>query len=128
MSSRPNPPNLSAKIITVSEKQLRAFIARSRWVYAKTMPEHPHEYVTRKASAQLGLEEMFERFVMHIRAHGYRERFGRATYTRLNLDEWKYWTMGAPLAITIILNRAQIDGGSDLIQALRDQPQLPLTK
>ena len=52
----------------------------------------------------------FERFVMHIRRHGYKQRFGKSTYTYM---DWpvdgvvhQFWTMGAPLDISIIINRA----------------------
>lgn len=129
MATPPKPPNPgTSPIITLSDNQLRAFVARSLWIYAKTMPQHPHEYTLRKHAVQRDLEEIFEKFVMHIRHHGYKERFERATYVRLNLDEWKYWTMGAPLKSTILINRAQLDGGSSLILALQRQPQLPLTK
>jgi hypothetical protein len=47
---------------------------------------------------------------MHIRRHGYRARFGRVFYTYL---DWpvdgvlhQFWTMGASLEETIIINRA----------------------
>lgn len=87
---------------------MRAFIARNQWVYAKTMPEHPHEYATRKRVAN---DADFDRFVLMLRAHGYRRRFFKNVYTSLDLDHWTYWTMGASLytpaglPYTIIINR-----------------------
>jgi integrase len=96
--------NVSAKvIITVSE--MREFIAHHRWVFAKTMPQHPHEYTLRKHARS---DEEFEAVVSFIRAEGYTERHSGRTYTYLNVDDWKYWTMGAPLPVTIIINRARI--------------------
>jgi hypothetical protein len=85
--------------------QLRAFIARSTWTYAKTMPKTPHEYTLREAAPD---ESLFERVVMHIRRHGYRQVYGRATYTYLDIDGWHYWTMGSPPIETILINRARL--------------------
>jgi hypothetical protein len=31
------------------------------------------------------------------------------TYTYRNIDDYKYWTMGAPLSQTILINRAKIE-------------------
>jgi hypothetical protein len=95
---------VSARVIsTVAE--VREFITYHRWVFAKTMPQHPHEYTLRK-HARSELE--FEAVVAYIRECGVPERFGRATYIYLPVDDWKYWTMGAPLPATILINRARI--------------------
>lgn len=102
----PKPPTPSTEIVTLSEETLRHFVATSHWIYAKTMPHAPHEYTLRKNAQN---EALFEQFVMHIRHHGYRERYGKNWYIRLDLDEWKYWTMGAPLKSTILINRALHD-------------------
>jgi hypothetical protein len=71
------------------------------------MPEMPHAYIVKEKCRDAG---EFERLVIHIRRHGYRQRFGRAWYTYL---DWpvdgvihQFWTMGAPLSETIIINRA----------------------
>jgi len=87
--------------------EINSFITGHAWRFAKTMAHIPHSYVV-KAKCRDAFE--FERFVMHIRRHGYKERFGRATYTYF---DWKvdgvvhqFWTMGAPLNVTIIINRA----------------------
>ena len=86
--------------------ELRAFVTHSSWTYAKTMPECPHEYTLRKKAAD---EALFERFVMHIRHHGYRARWKRSLHTHLDLDGWQYWTMGAPFSATILINRAKLE-------------------
>ena len=79
-----------------------AFIAQAPWRFAKTMPEQPHEYTTRGETP----DEEFEAFVRFIREHGYRARYGRNVYTYLKLGDWRYWTMGWPVAQTRIINRA----------------------
>ena len=85
----------------------RAFIAAVPWTFAKTMPWIPHEYTRRGQSPTEDFEAMVER----IRAHGYREewRSGRV-FVYLDVDGWKYWTMGNPLPETSIINRALIEG------------------
>ena len=53
---------------------------------------------------------MFERFAMLIRDQGYDAPFlGNATYRYLEIDGWKYWTMGDQPAETIIINRAKVE-------------------
>jgi hypothetical protein len=80
----------------------RAFIASAPWRFAKTMPDIPHEYTVR---GQIP-EDEFNAFVLLIRRSGYKRRFGKTTYTYLNIDGHRYWTMGAPLGATTIINRA----------------------
>jgi len=70
------------------------------------MPQIPHEYTTRR---DVPIEE-FESFVRYIREHGYEAEFAGKTYTYLNVDGWRYWTMGAPLEETTVINRARLDG------------------
>ena len=98
-------PDPQLESLTLPE--LRAFVARSTWTYAKTMPKTPHEYTLRQNAPD---EPLFERVVMHIRRHGYRKVYGRATYTYLDIDDWQYWTMGSPLSETILINRARLSG------------------
>ena len=74
--------------------------------YAVTMPSCPHWYTLRKDWDD---EARFEAVVQFIRDHGYAERFGRSRFIRLNVNGWKYWSMGAPLSETILINRALID-------------------
>ena len=90
----------------MTDDEIRRFIANSRWRFAKSMPEMPHEY-TRRADASDDAE--FCRFVMHIRQAGYKGKFGKTTYKYLDVDGWQYWTMGAPLNKTILINRATLN-------------------
>lgn len=87
-------------------ERIRAFIAGHRWVFAKTMPQHPHEYTLRKNA----VEEEFLFFVEYIRQHGYDQKFGKsATYIYLNVDGRTYWTMGDTIPYTILINRAKLE-------------------
>lgn len=89
----------------MDEEWLRGFIKGAQWVFAKTMPESPHWYTLRRTNVTAD----FERAVMDIRTHGYLRRYKGYDYTSYDLDGWYYWTMGAPIAETILINRAQID-------------------
>ena len=96
----------------MTHDELEQYIAGSRWQYAKTMPEHPHEYTIKKWAPTRQAE--FEAAVMFIREHGYKKKWtnsatGRTyTYTYYNVGKHCYWTMGAPLDQTILINRALI--------------------
>lgn len=75
------------------------------WTFAKTMASIPHEYTVRK---QWESEADFEDFVVYIRENGYAEQFYSKTFIYLNIDGYKYWTMGASVYETTIINRAKI--------------------
>lgn len=72
--------------------------------FAKTMPAHPHFYTLRREWQDVE----FDYAVAFIRANGYAETWGGRTYRYLNLNGWRYWTMGAPLRETILINRAEV--------------------
>lgn len=91
----------------VSEKdlaELRAFVDSSAWRFASTMPQVPHWYTLRKYAHD---EERFLWFVQFIRTHGYSKKWNGTPRRYIDLDGWMYWTMGAPLDITILINRAK---------------------
>jgi hypothetical protein len=89
----------------VTEDEFRAFVHRAPWTFAKTMPQWQHEYTLRRQHNPA----TFEAAVRFIREHGYRARWGRAIRTYVNLDGKRYWTMGAPVEQTILINRADLD-------------------
>lgn len=89
------------------------FVAKSGWRYARTMPECPHEYTVRdregegfRTTAMGDLE--FEWFVRLIRAEGELEEWGGVTRPYLRVGDWRYWTMGAPVEETTIVNREPV--------------------
>jgi hypothetical protein len=51
--------------------EINSFITGHQWRFAKTMAHMPHSYVV-KAKCRSAPE--FERFVLHIRARGYKQR------------------------------------------------------
>ena len=83
--------------------ELLTFVNAQTWTFAKTMPEWPHEYIVRDRVD----EKLFVRLVEHIRAHGYEGRFYQRAIIYYEEAGLVYWTMGAPLDETIIINRCR---------------------
>ena len=90
----------------MSIDKLRSMIARCQWTFAKTMPFAPHEYIVRE-KCPLTTDE-FEYFVEMQRQYGVKERWGKYNNPYLYIDDYKYWTMGAPLEDTTVINRAKV--------------------
>lgn len=81
---------------------LSQFINESIWIFAKTYAKTwPHEYVVRDKVD----ETAFLDFVRHIRAYGYVGKFYKKNITYFDDSGFVYWTMGAPVEETTIINR-----------------------
>ena len=80
-------------------QELRDFVDRETWTFAKTMPEWPHEYLVRERVD----EKLFVELVEHIRAHGYEGGFYRRKIVYYDEDDLTYWTMGEPVEETEII-------------------------
>jgi hypothetical protein len=79
-----------------------ACVRRSeQWTFARTMPEWPHEYIVRGRVD----DALFERLVAHIQTHGSEGRFYAKTLVYFEEAGRVYWSMGAPLEETTIVNR-----------------------
>jgi hypothetical protein len=84
------------------------FIARYDWKNSKSYEATaPHEYLVRK-NIPAEDQDIFNSFIKYIRDHGIPERFWRQRYVYLYMYGWKYWTMGAPVTETTIINRARV--------------------
>lgn len=88
-------------------EKLRGMIVRCQWTFAKTMPWCPHEYIVR-GKCPLS-ETEFRYFIDMQRSYGKVERWGKYITPYLYIDDYKYWTMGAPVEETIVMNRARIE-------------------
>ena len=84
-------------------EDLRRFVDSERWTFAKTMPAWPHEYLVRERVDR----DLFMRLVVHIRANGYEGRCYQRAITYYEEDGLVYWTMGAPVEETTIINRCR---------------------
>jgi len=87
----------------------RAYVAAVSWTWAKTYAKtFPHWYTVRSRMPELDSE--FCWFAQFIRDFGMPAKFFRNTHIYLELDGWKYWTMGNPITKTStrIINREEI--------------------
>lgn len=73
------------------------------WKFAETMPDIPHSYVVRGKTLD---EESFVRAVRVIRTFGEPGKFYNTTRVYLTHGDRKWWTMGAPIEDTVIINTA----------------------
>jgi len=82
--------------------QLKVFINKSKWTFAKTYAATwPHEYIVKDRVD----ENLFVKMVEHIRRFGREGPFYKQKYIYFEEDGWVYWTMGAPIEETTIINR-----------------------
>ena len=83
-------------------REVREFVATETWVFAKTYAKTwPHEYLVRDRVDK----DVFVQLVRHIRENGYQGCFYRKPITYFDEDSMTYWTMGAPIEETTIINR-----------------------
>ena len=93
----------------MTHEEFSQFIDRNKWTFAKTYAAFcPHEYVVKE---RLPEEEqrLFEQIVAFIREKGFTAIYGRKGPNQYySVDDYYYWTMGAPIEETTILNRAKL--------------------
>jgi len=91
----------------MNKQQAEAVLFGAKYIYAKTIPKFPHEYTLKKDWAS---ETDFMDAVRFIRENGKKEMFftKQMTYYYAS-DGNKYWSMGAPVEITSLINRAKVE-------------------
>ena len=85
--------------------KFKEFVKSRRWMYARTMPQCPHEYTVREWEPEK--QQEFEESAILIRENGKSELFYSKIHIYYYSDGWKYWTMGAPIPETTVINRAK---------------------
>lgn len=86
----------------------RGYIDSVRWKFAKSYSKTaPHAYTVREWDEER--DDDFVRAVSIIRTYGYPERYWSKIHYYYQVDDLKYWTMGYPLHITKIINRADVN-------------------
>ena len=86
-------------------RDLISALLQHKFIYAKTMPKFPHWYTLRKDWQD---NTLFDFCVEEIRRCGYPQTFGGREYIYFNMNGFMYWTMGAPVEKTILINKAAI--------------------
>ena len=85
-------------------EEIKQLIETTEWTFAKTYAKTwPHEYIVRKNID----DKLFVKFVEHIRKFGYQGWFYKKPITYFDENGLVYWTMGAPIEETIIINRTE---------------------
>ena len=77
-----------------------AYIEAVAW---RTSRDGSHAYTLIRDRPELIEQARF--FIWYIRRHGYITVFRRAPYTLFDVGDYAYWTMGAPVEQTILINR-----------------------
>lgn len=91
------------KELVFDEQLMLEAIDINHWIFAKSMPENPHCYALRKVWNPAVMS--FDEFTLIIRKFGRVQRYWKQMYKVLDIGDFFYWTMGAPLTITILINR-----------------------
>ena len=100
--------------------KLRAFVDDVPWVFAKTYAETwPHEYIVRERVNENLLVELVE----HVRTNGYKGYFYKKEIIYFGEDGFVYWTMGAPVEETTIINRCRKEQTYEYRLAHNDLPE-----
>jgi hypothetical protein len=92
--------------------EARAYIAdvggqgRRKWQHSRP-PQPPHTYTAR--SWRPDLRKNFLAFVQLIQTRGELKTWGGQVHAYLKLDSFEYWTMGARVPETTVINRAPVD-------------------
>jgi endo-alpha-1,4-polygalactosaminidase (GH114 family) len=87
----------------VFSEDLRRFINDEQWRFTSRMPDWPHEYLVRERVDRT----LFERAVKHIRSNGYEGVFIHTQIRYYEEGDVVYWTIGAPVEETVIINRCR---------------------
>lgn len=89
-------------IANIGMAEVEDFIADAKWQFAKTMPQIPHEYTVRDWNDS-GKFEAFLHYILH-----YGELRKVKNWKRIYLDvgDYYYWWMGAPISKAVVINRA----------------------
>lgn len=88
----------------MTKQELQLLLEKCFWKFARTLSHNPHHYTLRETWKR---DDDFDKAVQAIRDHAVEEKFGKKTYQVCYLGTFKYWTMGAPIDETILINKKQ---------------------
>jgi hypothetical protein len=94
----------------LTDQELQEWMSSVRWIYAKSMPKHPHEYTLKREQD----EELFERVVRTVWDCGYDRLYLRRPWRSLDVGDHFVWIhtlptsprQPAPVEDTVLINRA----------------------
>jgi GNAT superfamily N-acetyltransferase len=88
----------------MNKQEAAQLLSEASFKFAKTMPDMPHWYTL---AVTWNERSVFEAVVQFIRDHGVAEKFKGRRYVYFYHKGYKYWTMGFPLPVTKLINRAE---------------------
>lgn len=92
----------------MSVDAFKFFVRNQKWRWAKTYADSaPHYYIV-KDKLEEPWQSQFSSMVTAIREYGFDAMFYSSTNRYLIVDDWYYWTMGAPVNETDIINKARL--------------------
>jgi hypothetical protein len=90
----------------LSEEDVQRWLESQRWHYASSRPDNAHCYCLR---GEADNQESFERVVEYIREYGSPYAWWGKVYLQYVAGEHAYWTMGATLKNTDLINRKPLE-------------------
>jgi len=87
----------------MTDEEINTYISKIFW---RTSVDGSHQYTLSLWTPDSS--EAFNKFVVHIRQHGYIDKFMEREYTYFDVGDYQYWSMGSPLKETILINRAKL--------------------
>ena len=87
----------------MNKEKWSKWINKHEWTTAKSSP---HQYIVKSKLSESD-QDKFEELTQLIREEGYTDTWAGKEYTYLNIEEYRYWTMGNPIQETTVLNRAK---------------------
>jgi hypothetical protein len=90
----------------LSEEDVQRWLESQRWHHARSRPNNPHSYCLRR---EVDDKKTFEQIVEFIREYGSPYPWWGAVYDQLPLGNYCYWTMGASIAKTDLINRKSLE-------------------
>ena len=107
----PVQPTLTPADRAALEARLGRIFEAQNWTFAKTMPKIPHFWVDRKrwrAVERADAQEDFTEAVRLLDALGKPQPFFKRTYWYFEWNGYKYWQMGYPPEVCLLINRAAV--------------------
>lgn len=90
----------------MTDAEIEDFISKHHWKFASTMPRLPHWYTLRRNARD---DAEFAAVVEEIRKRGYTKWAAGREWCYLDIGDFKYWSCGAPVPETILINRTHVD-------------------
>ena len=106
----------------LSKDEIRSYIKRGSWKWARTYLSVPHEYIIRGSSNNDLSKEEFFNFILTIKHTGVEEWFGKRKNQYLYIDGYKYWTMGDGIDLEVdkTINRQKVFSEFDTLPTIYD--------